>query len=203
MNNLELLYDHYKDSYELSRESQIERNKLFIILTVIIALQFLFIVEPDSLLHTLSNWLNESFKISITVEFNIIQSVLWFILLYFTIRYYQVNTYIERQYRYLHKLEEAISCLTGSEFNREGFNYLEEYPRLLDFISIIYRVLYPLLYLIVLSVKIGFEIYSYVLCPALILDISLALCCFILTFLYLLFLHKEYITKKVKTWLHK
>ena len=98
MDKLDLLYDHYKNSYELSKQYQSDRNKLFIILTLIIALHFLFIIEPDSLLHSLYGWLNESFKINIAIEFSIIQSLLWFVLLYFTIRYYQVNTYIERQY---------------------------------------------------------------------------------------------------------
>ena len=203
MDKLDLLYDHYKNSYELSKQSQSDRNKLFIILTLIIALHFLFIIEPDIVCFSLYGWLNESFKINIAIEFSIIQSLLWFVLLYFTIRYYQVNTYIERQYNYLHKLEESISCLSGYEFNRESFNYLQEYPWLLDFISIIYRVIFPVLYLIVLCVKIGYEIFSSVLSLSLILDIILALCCLVLTLLYLLFLHKNYIAQRIKAWLHK
>lgn len=203
MDTLELLYDHYKESCELSRKSQTERNKLFIILAFIITLQFLFTLDPDSLLQALSNWLAESFNVNITVEFSIIQSLLWFVLLYFTIRYYQVNTYIERQYNFIHELEESISCLSNYKFGRESFNYLSKYPLLLDFISIIYRVIFPALYLIILTIKIVYEIYAHTPCFALILDIVLALCCFVLTILYLSFLHKHYIIQKIKTWLQK
>ncbi|MGL5435890.1 MAG: hypothetical protein ACRDBO_10900 [Lachnospiraceae bacterium] len=196
MDTLELLYAHYAESYQLSKQTQDERNKLFIILTVIMAIHFLFILDPDSLLLTLSEWLKESHHISITVEFKTLQSLLWFILLYYTIRYYQVNTYIERQYAYIHHLETEISSKAAIPFDRESGNYLKDYPKLLDFVAIIYRVVYPVLYLFVVSVKIGYEIYLYTLSGALALDILLFVCCFALTVLYLTFLHKTYVLNK-------
>lgn len=206
MDKLELTYDHFKDSYELSKESQADRNKLFILLALIMAIQYLFIIEPDSLIITLSSWLLESFHINLIMEISVIQSFLWFILLYFTIRYYQVNTYIERQYKYIHKLEKIISIQAGIEFDRESFNYLNGYPKVLDFISIIYRVVFPVLYAIIITIKIIFEILSYAPCLSLLLDIILAVCCFVLTCLYLYFLHKECVLKKIyflKAWLHR
>jgi len=204
MDSTELLYDHYKDSCELSKLSQGERNKLFIILTTIIAAQFILVLEPESLLLIFFEWLKESFHVNVKMEFKIIQSLLWFILLYFTIRYYQVTTYIERQYSYIYKLESMISVKIVTSFNRESGNYLENYPRLLDFISVIYRVLYPILYLVVASIKIGIEICTYTFSASLILDLLLFACCFGLTFLYLVFLHKKYVIakfKKLKAWL--
>ena len=47
MDSLEISYDHYKETCELSRQAQSRRNKNFVILCVLEATSFLFLVEPE------------------------------------------------------------------------------------------------------------------------------------------------------------
>lgn len=196
MEHLELLYDHYKETYSLVKARLDERNKLFIYIVILLCVLSLFILNPEGLLATLSEWLDENYHLKINMEVNIIQSLLWFIVLYVTIRYYQANSYIERLYKYIHSLEATISSLTGRPFDRESKSYLEEYPILLDFISIIYRVVFPLIYCFVIMVKLISEIAVKPPKIFLYLDISLAACCLLLTVFYLVFLHKQYVINK-------
>ena len=199
----DLLYDHYKETCATMKKSNSERNRLLITLMIVVAALFLFTVSPDNLLNALKDWLKDAHSISIDMEYSIVQSLLWIVLLYFTIRYYQINTSIERQYNYIHKLEDMISSRICVSFDREGKSYLTSYPKLLDFISFLYRAVIPMLYLAVVLFKIGNEIYLYEVSFPLVIDCILALCCTVLTVLYLYFLHRDYLVNKIKAWFCK
>ena len=198
MDSLELLYDHYKETYSLVKTRLDERNKLFILTIFMLCILSLFMVNPESLITTLSKWLADNYHLEINMEISIIQSLIWFVVLYFTIRYYQTTTYIERLYAYIHKLEKTISEFSGQPFTRESQSYLDEYPMLLDFISIIYRVIFPIIYSIILIVKIITEFQSGFLNLCLLLDFIVAFCCFLLTLFYFYFLHKDYVKEILK-----
>ena len=71
------------------------------------------------------------------------------------IRYIQDMLYIERQYTYLDKLEKEISNLTISGiFSREGENYQRNYPMVLNFIDLFYKMLMPILFALINIVRI-------------------------------------------------
>ena len=158
MKDIDLLYDHYKDSFNLIRKSQAERNRFFIILCILIALLFLFAVDPISTEHTITTSLKEYLKINLNFNNMIIQSLIWIVLLFFEIRYYQTNIYIERQYKYIHSLERRISSLTNISFDRESNNYLGSYPCILNLIDFLYKVVFPILLIVVVIAKIFSEI---------------------------------------------
>ena len=194
MENLELLNDHYKDSFGLLKNEQSNRNRLFICLCVVIIIHFFLIVNSNSLMTIFINLLKNTYNVDISNQINLVQNLLWFILLYFTMRYYQSNIYIERQYKYIHKIEEDISKFSKIEFYRESKNYLNYYPLILDFIHIIYTWIFPLFFEIVITSRIINEYYSYSYVNMkifLIIDFIIFLCCFALTILYIIAMHKK------------
>jgi hypothetical protein len=78
-----------------------------------------------------------------------VRSVLWFLLLGLTLRYSQLTLNLERQYGYIHQLEEALQEVVHPAFRREGRAYLENYPRFLTWAHFLYTVVFPLLLCVV------------------------------------------------------
>jgi hypothetical protein len=77
------------------------------------------------------------------------------------LRYCQTSVLVNRQYPYLHTLEEAISPQLGGGdlYQREGTVYLREYPLLLDVAWFAYIILFPL---IVMFAPLGVAIWEFI-----------------------------------------
>lgn len=189
MEKKELLYDHYKETFSLIKDSIKERNRFFILLFVVMGFQFLLAVVPDSIISLAVKVVSNIYNIDISEQFIVIQNILWLVLLYFTMRYYQTTVIIERQYKYIHKLEDTISILFEIKFDRESKNYLEYYPKMNDMIDLIYKWVFPILYCMVICIKICVEIRTTVFGFSIIFDCLMFFSCFVLTILYLVFLH--------------
>ena len=58
MEKLDLYYDHYKETYALSKQAQTRRNKLFVLLCVFEALSFLVLIKPNEALEAFSSGIN-------------------------------------------------------------------------------------------------------------------------------------------------
>lgn len=158
MDSLEILYDHYKETCELSREAQNRRNKSFIGLCVLEALSFLVLIRPMDVLELFKSELKSKLDVTLNFGSNILQSLIWVSITYVMIRYVQDMLYIERQYTYMDTLEKEISN-KGSVgvFNREGLHYRENYPMVLNFIDLFYKMLSPVLFLTINTIKIVSE----------------------------------------------
>jgi hypothetical protein len=63
----------------------------------------------------------------------------------FVLKYCQVAKAVERQYTYLHLLEDRISDRLGDAdvYRREGRAYQEKYPHLLNWAWVYYTILFP------------------------------------------------------------
>lgn len=158
MDSLEILYDHYKETCELSREAQNRRNKSFIGLCVLEALSFLVLIRPMDVLELFKSELKSKLDVTLNFGSNILQSLIWVSITYVMIRYVQDMLYIERQYTYMDTLEKEISE-KGSVgvFNREGLHYRENYPMVLNLIDLFYKMLSPVLFLTINTIKIASE----------------------------------------------
>jgi hypothetical protein len=66
------------------------------------------------------------------------------------LRYCQTSVLVNRQYPYLHMLEETISPEVGGGdlYQREGKVHLREYPLLLDVAWFAYVILFPLIVMV-------------------------------------------------------
>lgn len=157
------LCSHYKDTFEIHLASIKQRDMLFYALLVILALFSLQVVSTDMVNSAISSWTTKQLDINIDKNSNLFGTLLWFLLFGFTSKYYQTVLYIERQYGYIHHLEEVISSkYAGTRaFTREGKNYLEEYPIFLDWIWILYTIAFPLIVLLCITVRIYGELENY------------------------------------------
>lgn len=191
MDKTELLYDHYKETFSRIKESLNDRNRFFVMVFTVIAVQFLFATSSDTITSVVVSIVQEKYKIDISSQISIIQSLLWLILLYFTMRYYQINVYVERQYNYIHSLERDIAKKANVKFDREGGDYLSNYPKMNSFIDILYKLIFPVIYCLIICYKIIIEYTVTKFSFLIILNTILFISCFILTILYLIFLHKK------------
>lgn len=189
MDKIELLYDHYKETFAIIKGSLSQRNRFFVLVFLVVTLQFLFATSAESISFLIITVIQEKYKIDISDQMSIIQSLLWLVLLYLTMRYYQVNVYVERQYNYIHSLEQDIENKAQVKFDREGGDYLSNYPKMNSFMDILYKWIFPIIYCFIICYKIIGEFLISKIGFLMLLDIVLFLACFILTILYLIFLH--------------
>ena len=158
MDKLELLYDHYKDTFQIIQKLENKRNKLFIISGIIIALFFIIVINPNQSIPVIQNTIKTYAKINVQINFYVIQSALWICLLYVLTYYYKLTNDIDRRYPYLHKLEKTIESEINSTFSREGKSYLENYPLLSNIIYYCFIYFFPIIYLSCIIIKIISEI---------------------------------------------
>lgn len=158
MDALELLYDHYKETFSLSKAAQERRNKNFVILCILEALSFLLLIRPEIASKLILTGINKDMETPLQLSNAIIQTLLWLLIAYVMIRYIQDVLYVERQYLYLDNLEKEIARLSSTGiFTREGINYQRDYPMVLNFIDLFYKMLMPVLFAVINIVRIHEE----------------------------------------------
>lgn len=59
MEQLELLYDHYKETFSLSKEAQNRRNKNFLILCILEAISFWVLVQSEKVFELFTSGISE------------------------------------------------------------------------------------------------------------------------------------------------
>lgn len=190
MDKTELLYDHYKETFSIIKETIIQRNRFFVMVFLVMTLQFLFASSPDSVSYLIIGIVQKQYEIDISNQMSIIQSFLWLILLYLTMRYYQATIHIEKQYNCIYSIESDISNIEHIKFDRESGNYLSNYPKMSDFVDILYKWMFPLIYCLVICYKIGNELVLLKFKLQTIIDLILFISCLWLTVLYFIYLHK-------------
>lgn len=157
MDNKEIMYDHYKDTYQIQNNNEKTRNKLFLVLCFAILVLMMMIIYPDNVYENIQEIFLEKLGINIKFELSLLDVFNWFTILYLTIRYYQINANIEKNYTYIHKLEDNLEKKYKLLIYREGKNYLEQYPLFLQFSYIFYKYIFPSLFIICILIKIIFN----------------------------------------------
>ena len=160
MNKVELLYDHYKDTCEIQRNNLKVRNTAFVVVIVFLGLLLLLSYSPDTVGAAILSFLNHEYGIDAEIQFGLIQSLAWVILLYSSMRYYQTTINIERIYKYIHKTEDILNCAIDDNsvtIDREGKSYLTNYPKCSDAMDFLYKWMFPVLYIVAIVTKIYFE----------------------------------------------
>ncbi len=154
---VEILYDHYKDSFEHQKKNLVRRNYYSLICLGIIFL-FSFQIQNAEQTTLIADELIKKNVFDIKIDFNYINNILTFSFLWIIMLYYQIIFLIEKQYNYIHQLEENISKeIAPYKISREGETYLENYPLLSSLIHFIYTIIFPILLCIVAYYKLKFE----------------------------------------------
>ena len=144
---MQVLHEHYVDTFEHIRDRERTRDKLFVFYVCLLGSVVVFLKYPS---------ISSNFNCSSTSDFiliisklplNVFISIAWTGLALTTIRYLQNCLLIERQYTYLHGLEDYISksFFSSKIFKREGKSYISNLPLFNNFVWMFYVVVVPLL----------------------------------------------------------
>ena len=185
-----IMYDHYKDTFSIQKENEKSRNKLFIILCVCILVLMLMIIYPNNIYNNIQELCLDKFGINIKFELKVLELFNWFIILYLTIRYYQINTNIEKNYNYIHDLEEKMEKNYKLPIYREGKNYLNQYPLFLTLSYIFYKYIFLMLFNLCIIIKITFSILNKLSLPFLISSFIVGGCLILINTSYFVFNYK-------------
>lgn len=201
-----IIYDHYKETYQLSRQARQRRNKSFIILCILEALSFLLLIRPEQAWNLMIDSISRRLDITLTLGNTILQTLLWLLIIYVTIRYIQDVFYIERQYSYIGRLEAAMAAImqdaingsktlsvNSSLFLRESDNYLTDYPIVLNLIDLFYKTLIPVIFIVINTVRIYHEwaFIGYKMTLAFFCDSVMYVSLFIITWFYYFEIHAK------------
>lgn len=155
------LCSHYKDSFDIHRETIKQRDMLFYVLLVILAMFAMQLSAADTVTKIINELISHLTGAELGKDLNLISTLMWLFLLAFSTRYFQVVIEIERQYNYLHTLELDLNqYYSGSKvFTREGKEYLRKYPLFSNWTWFLYTLFFPLLIFLSIISRIKLEIY--------------------------------------------
>lgn len=158
---IEVLNDHYNESCNLVQKQISLRDRLFIAIIVFVGIMLFQIYSPENSGQAISDFVSKQLDLEGVFDISFLGSLIWFSLFGLTLRYYQTVVYIERQQKYIQRLEEQL-CLNynGIAFTREGKSYLDNYPKLSDWAWFLYVIAFPVLLVIMSGYKISTEIWS-------------------------------------------
>src|SRR5829696_8318966 len=106
----EILHDHYKETFQYIRQRETLRDRLFLVLIglyAVLAVQIQYPRKFDGTVETI-NLLGVEAAVS-SLPLAAFLTATWVFVLAVTLRYCQTTINVERQYDYLHKLEEKLS----------------------------------------------------------------------------------------------
>jgi hypothetical protein len=153
MSNIEIYYDHYKDTFSYLREYIKLRDKQFIYVVFLFGLLFFNTFSPIEFKEVTKILIEKQTGI-MQNSFSLLDSVLLFLVLSFSIKYFQSNILIQKQYKYLHKLEEDLSKnFENFEISRESKGYLNDYPIFSSIVHRIYTMVFPSLIILLSIIK--------------------------------------------------
>ena len=187
-----MIYDHYKETCSIVRDSIKFRDRLmlFVIITLaFFSFQSFFPITSNQVVSELL-----TFKLGLNLQFNFafLGSIIWFLLLIFVLRYFQTAVYIERQYKYIHNLEEQLNKEFKEDIiTREGKSYLSKYPLFSDWMCFLYTIFFPILLFLITLLKIISELINShgVISVNIVIDTIIFLILSISIFLYVKMLH--------------
>lgn len=145
---LEILHDHYKETFARVREGERSRDRLFLWVIALFALLVLEIGYPSEFSGSVGKVGVLGGELDLTaLPLPALLNATWVLMLAVVLRYCQTTIWVNRQYPYVHSLEDVISPELGGGniYRREGEVYLENYPMLLDVAWIAYVVVFPLI----------------------------------------------------------
>ncbi len=154
---VEFLHEHYNDTFTHLKGYLEKRDRLSIIIVVIIAALFLFSIDQNLTGEIANNWFNKKMgspdDSQLIISYYIINSTLLVVLLINLLNYYRLINLISNQMSYLGELEAKINGLIGEEnfITREGRQYGEQPIFIRGFSRFTYKTLFPVLLIVLIS----------------------------------------------------
>jgi hypothetical protein len=168
----ELLMAHYKDTFEVILYHWKARNRLFVIVLVVLAFMAVDGMSPGQLGKIVNWYVDKAVSPpqgqASALDLGVIGSAFWFLLLTLIIQYYQRSIHVDRQYRYIQALEDQFQRSGGDFLAREGLSYLsrtgeaegvgDQRPLYLRAVGGIYVYAFPALLTVLVVWKLAVEL---------------------------------------------
>ena len=157
---LEILHDHYKETFSLIREREKQRDLFFLVLIGLFALLIIEVQYPINFSGAIGKLSMPFGDVELSkLPLAALLGVSWVLTFTIALRYCQATVAVDRQYVYLHILEEKISKMFNDRdlYRREGKAYLEDYPAYREWVWYVYVVAFPIIILIGTSLIITLE----------------------------------------------
>ena len=142
---LQVLNDHYKDTFGILRDYLRFRDKLFTLILVVVALLLFQLHSPKDSGEIISQLISTKLSLTKIIDLSFVGSLLWFVLFSLVLRYYQTAVWIEKQYKYIHEIERDLCKYYGSDcmFLRESKTYFKNYPLFTTWAWVLYTIIFP------------------------------------------------------------
>ena len=156
----ELLLDHYHDTFEHILYHWKARNRLFMLILVLLAAISVDLYQPRFASDLVNAYLQKELDGAQgipTIELRVVGCVVWLLLLSLVVNYYQRSIHVDRQYNYIAGVEDDLNRLLGQRLiTREGRAYLsregvagkelniDQRPWFLKGIGCVYTIIFPL-----------------------------------------------------------
>ena len=118
---LEILNDHYKDTFSHLIRYRKQRDRLMLCLLVVLVIMYTVQLFPDEATESFSKMLTK--KVGVQIPLSILHALAIPYIFFFIIshRYWQLWNLIERQHDYVQELEKELSSLflSGVPYTRE------------------------------------------------------------------------------------
>ena len=156
---LDVLNDHYKDTFQHLARYIEKRDSLFFKAFVIIILIFLLFSEPQLMVDIGNSLLNREISYegqdSISIPFHVLNTGLLILLLYYLMDYFRIVSSISYQMNYMEKLEEIMNEIAKREWiTREGKAYKVQSKLVRRSSRFVYKQLFPIILISLMFVKI-------------------------------------------------
>ena len=152
---LTVLNDHYNSTVADVKKLNKSRDTNFLFMLILLGVMAFQYVSPSQSQSVLTQFAQKRLEVDAAVSINVIASLVWFALLYVAVRYFQNVINLEKQFNYTHQLEaELAKHYNGKAFTREGKTYLNNYAIFSDWVHIVYWYIFPVLFLVAITVKI-------------------------------------------------
>lgn len=195
---LEILYDHYKDTFQHQIKYMESRNRYFLYSLLLIGILFFQISFPDAAEDLVRSVTQKQIHDEFILDFSIVNSLFLFGLLWVLILYFQTNITIDKQFKYLHMVEEELSNqIAPLEITREGKFYRSNKALISKYIGMIYRIVYPICIMLSIIIKIIFDLKNSesIGIGSLITNILLSAMTILVTFLFLVWSNNKFFKK--------
>jgi len=147
---LEILHDHYKETFARQQKVESSRDRLFYAVILLYGLLSFEVGYPAGFNGAFGKLTFAGIEVSPqSLPLPALLDVTWVLTLAVGLRYCQLSVHVNRQYDYIHSLEDVISPMVGGGmiYRREGQAYLQKYPALLNVAWIAYVFIFPVIVL--------------------------------------------------------
>lgn len=185
------VYDHYKETVLYLKNDLLKRDKLTLLSLILLVVYFLIEFKTTDSIFLANKWIEKNLNLSLNINYNLLTTGILVLLLWSTMKYFQLCLNIEKQYKYIHEIEYKLNELANKNLiTRESYSYLSDYPLLLALIHRLYNFLIPILLIMLMLFKIFKISYNFEGISS-ILNILIVFLIILCTFLYMIFTYRD------------